>query len=171
MLPLVLPPTVVGFFLMYLIGRHGVWGWLTGGSMLFTLKAAIIASAAIVSFPLMLLPVRAGFAALMREYDEEARMAGLAWWQRFLYIALPLARGGIVTGVLLSFARALGEFGATLMLVGMGPRTRTLPLQIYYDAGQTDDFTAAWPAVIGLAVTSVLVILLANRLRWLEAER
>jgi molybdate transport system permease protein len=170
MLPLVLPPTVVGYFLMYLIGLHGAWGWLTGVSLMFTVKAAIVASA-IVSFPLMLLPVRAAFAGMLREYDEEARMAGLAWWQRFLFVALPLARGGILTGVLLSFARAMGEFGATLMLVGTGPRTRTLPIQIYYDAGLTDNFAAAWPAVLGLALTCVLVILLANRLRWLEPER
>jgi molybdate transport system permease protein len=169
-MPLVLPPTVVGFLLMYLVGRSGLWGKLTGETLLFTLPAAMLASA-IVSFPLQVLPVRAAFANVSREFDEEARMAGLSRWQRFLYVHLPLARGGILSGLLLGFARALGEFGATLMLVGTGERTRTLPLQIYVDAGQTDDFTQAWPAVVALIGTSLVVILLANRLRWLEVER
>jgi molybdate transport system permease protein len=169
-MPLVLPPTVVGFLLMYLVGRSGLWGKLTGDTLLFTLPAAMLASA-IVSFPLQVLPVRAAFANVGREFDEEARMAGLSRWQRFLHVHLPLARGGILSGLLLGFARALGEFGATLMLVGTGERTRTLPVQIYIDAGQTDDFVRAWPAALALIGTSLAVILLANRLRWLEADR
>ena len=170
-LPLVLPPTVVGFLLMYLIGARGVYGWLTGGeNMLFTVWAAILASA-VVSFPLQVLPVRAAFAATLKEYDEEARMAGLNWWQRFIYVQMPLARGGILSGLLLGFARALGEFGATLMLVSTGDRTRTLPIQIYLDAGPTGDFAAAWPAVVALGCTSLLVIVVVNRMRWLDAEK
>mgnify|MGYP001546661399 CR=1 FL=1 len=164
-LPLVLPPTVVGFLLMLVLGRSGLWGLMTGGTLLFTLRAAMVASA-IVSFPLQALPMRSAFAALPREFDEEARMAGLSRLQRFFHIALPLARGGIVSGLLLGFARALGEFGATLMLVGTGERTRTLPLQIYVDAGQTADYASAWPAVISLAITSMIVILIASRFRW-----
>ncbi|HVX83730.1 MAG TPA: molybdate ABC transporter permease subunit [Phycisphaerae bacterium] len=164
-LPLVLPPTVVGFGLMVVLGRHGVYGWMTGGTLLFTLKAAVVASA-IVSFPLQVLPMRAAFAALPKEFDEEARIAGLTRLQRLLHIALPLARGGIISGVLLGFARALGEFGATLMLLGTGESTRTLPIQIYFDAGVTADYGAAWPAAVALAGTSVVVIVVANRVGW-----
>jgi molybdate transport system permease protein len=167
-LPLILPPTVVGFLLMYLVGRHGAWGWLTqGGSLLFTIQGAMIASS-VVSFPLVVLPARSAFSAIGREYFEEARMIGASPFAAFLHIAVPIARRGIVTGLLLGFGRALGEFGATIMLVGTGELTRTLPLQIYVDAGQNDDFLAAWPAVLALALTSLAVVLLANRSRWFE---
>jgi molybdate transport system permease protein len=169
-MPLILPPTVVGFALMFVIGRSGLWGMVTGHTLLFTRLAAVLASS-VVSFPLLVLPVRAAFAAIPREYHEEARIAGLSAWQRFIHVALPLARGGILSGLLLGFARALGEFGATLMLVGTGEKTRTLPIQIYYDAGQPGDYSAAWPAVVALAVTSMGVILVANRLRWLDSEK
>jgi molybdate transport system permease protein len=169
-LPLVLPPTVIGFLLMYLLGRSGLYGVLTGETLLFTKSAAILASS-VVSFPLLVLPIRSAFTAIAREYDEEGRMAGLSRVQRFLYIALPLARGGILSGLLLGFARALGEFGATVMLVGAMERTRTLPIQIYVDASQNSDFWAAWPAVLALGLTSVGVIVVANRLRWMEGER
>jgi molybdate transport system permease protein len=169
-LPLILPPTVVGFALMFVIGRSGLYGMVTGHTLLFTRLAAVLASS-VVSFPLLVLPVRAAFAAIPREYHEEARIAGLSAWQRFMHVALPLARGGILSGLLLGFARALGEFGATLMLVGTGEKTRTLPIQIYYDAGQLGDYSAAWPAVVALAVTSMGVIVVANRLRWLDSEK
>jgi molybdate transport system permease protein len=168
-LPLVLPPTVVGFLLMLLLGKRGLYGALTGHSLLFTLTAAILASA-IVSFPLQVLPIRAAFAALPKEFDEEARIAGLSRLQRLTHIAIPLARGGILSGILLGFARALGEFGATLMLLGTGESTRTLPIQIYYDAGITNDYDKAWPAALALALTSLAVILIAYKLRWLDAE-
>jgi molybdate transport system permease protein len=169
-LPLVLPPTVIGFLLMFVLGRSGLWGLLTGETLLFSMTAAICASS-VVSFPLLVLPIRAAFAAIAREYDEEGRMAGLSAVQRFLFIALPLARGGILAGLLLGFARALGEFGATVMLVSTSERTRTLPIQIYVDAAQSGDFFAAWPAVVALGLTSVGVIVMANRMRWLEGER
>jgi len=169
-MPLILPPTVVGFVLLYVIGREGLYGWLTGQTLLFSMPAAIFASA-VVSFPLLVLPTRAAFGAIMKEYHEEARIAGLSPIQRFFYVAVPLARGGILSGVLLAFARALGEFGATIMLVGTSPVTRTLPIQIYYDAGTSGDYAAAWPAVVALGFTSMAVILVANRLRWLDVER
>ena len=170
LLPLVLPPTVVGFALFFLIGRSGLYGMLTHHTLLFTLPAAVLASS-VVSFPLLVLPTRAAFAAIQKEYHEEARIAGLSSRQRFLFIAIPLARGGILSGLLLSFARALGEFGATIMLVGTSPATRTLPIQIYYDAGINNDIASAWPAVIALALTSLAVILLAHRLRWLDIDK
>ncbi len=175
-LPLILPPTVVGFAMMFVIGNSGLYGvissWLLHDgrphTLLFTIPAAMCASA-VVSFPLLVLPIRSAFAAIPREYHEEARMAGLNSIQRFLFIALPLARSGILSGLLLGFARALGEFGATIMLVGTIAKTRTLPIQIYYDAGITGDIPAAWPGVAALVLTSLAVILLASRLRWMEA--
>ncbi len=88
----------------------------------------------------------------------------------FFRVAVPIARRGIITGLLLGFGRALGEFGATIMLVGTSEHTRTLPLQIYFDAGQNGDFLAAWPAALALAVTSFTVMILANRSRWMETE-
>jgi molybdate transport system permease protein len=170
-LPLILPPTVVGFALMNVIGRSGLYGMITHQTLLFSVIAAIMASA-VVSFPLLVLPIRAAFAGTPAEYHEEARIAGLSPLQRFIYVALPLARGGILSGLLLGFARALGEFGATVMLVGTLPSLRTLPIQIYVDASSNpDDFAAAWPAVVALALTSVAVILIANRLRWLDTEK
>ena len=169
-MPLIVPPTVVGFGLMLLIGRSGLYGMITGHTLLFTRLAAVLASS-VVSFPLLVLPVRAAFAATPREYHEEARMAGLSPWQRFIHVALPLARGGILSGLLLGFARALGEFGATLMLVSTSESTRTLPIQIYLDTSSTFDYSAAWPSVLVLALTSMVVILVANRLRWLEMDK
>ncbi len=172
LLPLVMPPTVVGFGLWFIIGRSGLYGWLTHGqTLLFTVKSEIIA-ASIVSFPLLVLPLRAAFAAEAREFHEEARIAGASWWQRLWYISLPLARGGLLSGLLLGFARALGEFGATVMLVGTGDsHTRTLPLQIYNAVGITGDFPSAWPAVLALAGSAILIVLVARGLRWLEPDR
>jgi molybdate transport system permease protein len=171
-LPLVMPPTVVGFLLWYVIGRVGLYGWVTGGDTLFfTVKAEIIASS-IVSFPLLVLPMRAAFASEPPELADEARIAGASRWQRLIHISLPLARGGVISGLLLGFARALGEFGATSMLVSTGdPRTRTLPLQIYSDAALTGEYLRAWPAVIALAVTSMMLIFVAHRLQWLEPAK
>jgi molybdate transport system permease protein len=169
-LPLVLPPTVVGYILMLAVGRNGLYWLLTGRTLLFTIPAEILASS-VVAFPLLVMPMKSAFASIERDFFEEARLAGITAWQAFCYIALPMARRGVVAGLLLAFARAMGEFGATLMLVSTGPRTRTLPIQIYVDAGQTYDLLAAWPAMLALAVTSTVVIVLANRLHWLEADR
>jgi molybdate transport system permease protein len=171
-LPLVMPPTVVGFLLWYVIGRVGLYGWLSGGETLFfTVKAEILASS-IVSFPLLALPMRAAFASEAREFHDEARIAGASPWQRFLYISLPLARGGMLSGLTLGFARALGEFGATMMLVSAGDaRTRTLSLQIYNDAISPGEYLKAWPPVIALALTSMVLIIAAHRLRWLDVDR
>ncbi len=169
-LPLILPPTVVGFLLMCLIGRSGLLGWLTGQTLMFSIPAAIIASS-VVSFPLLVMPLRASFASIQTEFFEEARIAGITRSNLFFHVALPLARRGLIVGLLLSFARGLGEFGATLILVSTSERTRTLPIQIYIDAGPTNDFLAAWPAVLTLSLTSIAVILIANRLRWLDSER
>jgi len=171
-IPLVMPPTIVGFGLWYIVGRNGLYGWLTGGETLFwTIRAEVLASS-IVSFPLLVLPMRTAFAAEPRELHEEARIAGASWWQRFIHISIPIARGGILAGITLGFARALGEFGATIMLVSTGDaRTRTLPLQIYSDVGLHGDFAAAWPAVLALASSALALIFVAHQSRWLNADQ
>jgi len=98
-------------------------------------------------------------------------MAGLSPWQTLHPRGPAPGPRGILSGLLLGFARALGEFGATLMLVSTSENTRTLPIQIYLDTSAAFDYAAAWPSVVVLALTSMAVILLANRLRWLEVDK
>jgi molybdate transport system permease protein len=163
-MPLVLPPTVVGFLMLYILGRHGLCGWLTGGvSLLFTFWGAVAASVVVV-IPLIVLPARAAFAGIDRELWEDAAILGLRRDQVFFYIALPLARGGVVTGLLLAFGRALGEFGATLMVLGAAEGMRTLPVQIYLDVSVSNDVARAAPAVLLLAAVSMVLALVANHL-------
>ena len=163
LMPLILPPTVTGFFLLYVLGRHGLCGWLTGGgSLLFTRWGAALASVVVV-LPLIVLPARAAFAGIHRELWEDAALLGLRRHQVFLYIALPLARGGIASGLLLAFGRALGEFGATLMVLGAAEGLRTLPVQIYLDVAVNNDMAKAGPAVVLLAGVSLALAFLVNR--------
>jgi molybdate transport system permease protein len=134
-LPLVLPPVVVGFSLLLLFGRHGVLGaWLDewfGIVFAFRWTGAALASA-IMGFPLMVRAIRLSIAAIDRRLETVARTLGGSRSWVFVSITLPLALPGIVTGVLLSFARSLGEFGATITFVSNIPgETETLPLAIY----------------------------------------
>ncbi len=162
-MPMVLPPTVIGFFLLYVLGRHGACGWLTGGaSLLFTVWGAVVASA-IVVLPLIVLPVRAAFAGINPELWEDAALLGLRRHQVLFHIALPLANRGIASGILLAFGRALGEFGATLMVLGATEGLRTLPLQIYLDVSVSNDIAKAGPPVILLAGVSMALVFAANR--------
>jgi len=162
-LPLVLPPTVIGFFMLYVLGRHGACGWLTGGaSLLFTFWGAVLASVVVV-MPLIVLPARAAFAAIDRELWEDAALLGLRRDQVFFHIALPLARNGIASGLLLAFGRALGEFGATLMVLGAAEGLRTLPVQIYLDVAVSNDVAKAGPPVLLLAAVSLALAFVANR--------
>jgi molybdate transport system permease protein len=163
LLPLVLPPTVVGFFLLMLFGRNGPLGRLLlqmGATVIFSWPATVIA-AAVVSFPLMYLTARAALEQVDARFLEAARTLGASEWRVFLRIALPLAWPGVLAGVILSFARALGEFGATLMLAGNIPgRTATIPIAIYF-AVEADDMRSAvaWcsaDVVISLALLSGL---------------
>jgi molybdate transport system permease protein len=163
LLPLVLPPTVVGFFLLLLFGRNGPLGRLllrVGATVLFSWPATVIA-AAVVSFPLMYLTARAALEQVDSRFLEAARTLGASEWRVFQRIALPLAWPGVLAGTILSFARALGEFGATLMLAGNIPgRTATIPIAIYF-AVEADDMrsAAAWcsaDVVISLALLSAL---------------
>jgi molybdate transport system permease protein len=163
LVPLVLPPTVVGFFLLLLFGRNGPLGRLLlrmGATVIFSWPATVIA-AAVVAFPLMYLTARAALEQVDSRFLEAARTLGASEWRVFRKIALPLAWPGVLAGAILSFARALGEFGATLMLAGNIPgRTATIPIAIYF-AVEADDMRSAvaWCAadvVISLVLLSAL---------------
>jgi len=163
LLPLVLPPTVVGFFLLLLFGRNGPFGKVLlrlGATVVFSWPATVIA-AAVVAFPLMYLTARAALEQVDSRFLEAARTLGASEWRVFREVALPLAWPGVLAGTILSFARALGEFGATLMLAGNIPgRTATIPIAIYF-AVESDDMrgAVAWCAadiVISLALLSGL---------------
>jgi molybdate transport system permease protein len=161
--PLILPPTVVGYLIIEALGMQSPLGkWMDavfGFRLLFTMGGAVVA-AAVVAFPLLLLPARAAFAGVERELEEVARLMGAGPISVFWHVSLPLARRGIAGGLLLAFARALGEFGATVMVFGMA--RKTLPVLIwYYDSfsGMSD----AAPAVCILLAVSLLVMGVYNR--------
>jgi molybdate transport system permease protein len=136
-LPLVLPPTVTGFYLIVLLGRRG---WLgaplyaaTGWTVAFTWWAAVIA-ATVMALPLLVRTARAAIESIDRDLERAAHTLGRSEWRTALEVTLPLARNGIIAGLVLAFARALGEFGATLMLAGNIPgRTQTLALAIFHE--------------------------------------
>jgi molybdate transport system permease protein len=166
-LPLVLPPTVTGYYLIVLLGRRGWLGaplyQLTGWSITFTWYAAVVA-AAVMALPLLVRTARAAIESVDRDLEKAAWTLGRSEWRTALEVTLPLARNGILAGLVLAFARALGEFGATLMLAGNIPgRTATVPLAIY-TAVQTGEQTAAVVLVAALTVLSCLVLVVAGRL-------
>lgn len=143
-LPLVLPPTVLGYFLLRLFGRDGPIGVLTqylwGSTLIFTEAAAVMA-ACCVSLPLFVQVTRNALEDVPPEVIEAAEVFGATRWQIFRYISAPIASGGVWIGMLLAFARAMGEFGATLMVAGNIPgRTQTMSLAIYsaVQAGNQD---------------------------------
>ncbi|MCP3903560.1 MAG: molybdate ABC transporter permease subunit [Planctomycetes bacterium] len=134
-LPLVLPPVVTGYALLLVLGRRGVVGrWLDetlGIEIAFTRTAAVIA-AAVIGFPLLVRASRLGIELVDRGLEDAARTLGAGTWRRLLTITVPLALPGILTGVVLTFARGLGEFGATITFAGnVAGETRTLPLAVY----------------------------------------
>lgn len=165
LMPLVLPPTVVGYAIILLFGREGLAGRhldrLFDYSLLFRPEGAVVA-AAVVAFPLMYLSARAAFTAVEREFEDTARLLGARDGQVFWHVSLPMARRGIAAGLVLTFARALGEFGATVMVFGMQPDGVTLPVSIYAAYYQGDPEQAAAPA-LALSLIAVTVILLYNR--------
>jgi molybdate transport system permease protein len=143
-LPMVLPPTVLGYGLLILLGKRGLIGSFLletfDYQLIFTWYAAVIASA-VVSFPLMYQSAKAAFAGVDVTLEQAARTLGARETRIFLTVTLPLAWPGILAGLVLSFARALGEFGATLMVAGNIPgKTQTIPLAIYFavESGDTD---------------------------------
>jgi molybdate transport system permease protein len=166
-LPLVLPPTVTGYYLIVLLGRRGWLGGpvyaLTGWSVAFTWYAAVIA-ATVMALPLLVRTARAAIESVDHELEKAAYTLGRSEWRTALEVTLPLARRGIIAGLVLAFARALGEFGATLMLAGNIPgKTTTVPLAIY-TAVQTGEMNEAALLVLALTVLSCLVLILAGRL-------
>lgn len=166
-LPMVMPPTVLGYYLLVVIGRHGWLGsWLQqnfGINLIFTWQAAVIASA-VVAFPLVLKGARAAFEAVDQQLEQAARVLGVSALGVFLRVSLPLAWRGVLGGTLLAFARAMGEFGATLMVAGSIPgKTQTLSIAVYeaVQAGQDDQANLL---VIITSLTCVAVLVLANKL-------
>jgi molybdate transport system permease protein len=167
LLPMVLPPTVLGYYLLVLVGRRGWLGaWLEsqwGIRLIFTWQGAVIA-AAVVAFPFVCKSARAAFEAVDAQYEEAARVLGLGPVAIFVRVTLPLAWRGILAGVLLAFARSLGEFGATLMVAGSIPgQTQTLSIAVY-EAVQAGQDELANLLVLLTSVACVVVLLLAGRL-------
>jgi molybdate transport system permease protein len=164
-LPLVLPPTVVGYALIVLLGRQSLVGqWLEqwfGLGIMFNVWGAAIA-AAVVSLPLLYLPAKAAFAGVDRDLEDIARLLGANPLQIFWHVSLPLARRGIAAGLMLAFARALGEFGATVMVLGILSDRQTLPISIYVHA-ESGRMSEALPAVLLLVGISMLIIYVYNR--------
>jgi molybdate transport system permease protein len=166
-LPLVMPPTVTGYYLIVLLGRRGWLGGplyrITGWSVTFTWYAAVVA-ATVMALPLLVRTARAAIESVDRDLEQASYTLGRSEWRTALEVTLPLARNGIVAGLVLAFARALGEFGATLMLAGNIPgRTATIPLAIY-TAVQTGDTPDAVVLVGVLTALSCAVLILAARL-------
>jgi len=160
MLPLVLPPVVTGLALLRLFGRRGIAGhWLyshLGLEVVFTWRAVVLALA-VMSLPLLVLAARVAFEEVNPTFEQLARTLGAGEWRVFFTISLPLARRGILGGMLLAFARALGEFGATIMVAGNIPgQTTTLSVAIYQyvQLGQDEH---AW----SLAAVSVVLAFVA----------
>jgi molybdate transport system permease protein len=165
-LPLVLPPTVTGYYLIIAFGRNGFIGRyvyeMTGWSIMFTWYAAVLASF-VVALPLMIKTARAAIESVDMNLVNASYTLGHTETETAIKVILPLARKGIVAGAVLSFARALGEFGATLMLAGNLPgRTDTMPLAIYSLAG-SGDWEKAGGMVALLTLMAGLFLYLANR--------
>lgn len=167
-LPLVLPPTVVGFLLIMIFGNQSLIGETLQNvfkqSIMFTPLAAIIAST-VVAFPLMYQSCKTGFLSVPLEVEEAARVDGATERQVFRWITLPLSSRALVSGSILAFARALGEFGATLMFAGNIPgKTQTIPTAIYvaFESGQTD---LAWRWVVVIIFLSWVMLYVSSRIK------
>ena len=163
-LPLVLPPTVVGFFLLLAFGKNSLVGQFFsqfGSSFIFSWQGAVIAST-VVSFPLMYRTVRGAFEQINPEYLYAARTLGMTERKIFRKIMLPLAWPGILAGTILSFARALGEFGATIMIAGNIPgKTQTMSVAVY-TAVQAGDRESAFLWVMIIVCFSFVMMLALN---------
>ncbi|CAM3851170.1 molybdate ABC transporter permease subunit [Castellaniella denitrificans] len=163
-LPMVLPPTVTGYYLLVLFGRRGWLGeWLQshGIELVFTWQGAVVA-AAVVAFPMVLKAARAAFLDVDHRLEQAAAVLGVSSAAVFFRVSLPLAMRGILAGVLLAFARALGEFGATLMVAGNIPgRTQTLSIAIY-EAVQAGNDDTANILVLVTSATCVVILCLAS---------
>ncbi len=171
-LPMVLPPTVLGYYLIVLLGTNGpLGGWLKRHfdiTLMFTWQGAVVA-ASVVALPLVFISARAAFENVDATFEKAARVLGASEAKVFLRVTLPLATRGIVAGTMLAFARAMGEFGATLMIAGNIPgRTQTLSLAVY-DAVQSGNDTLANVLVVVISVLCIVILVSAGRL--LEPRR
>lgn len=167
-MPLVVPPVVTGLVLLRLFGRRGpVGSWLDQNfqtDVVFTWKAVVLALA-VMSLPLLVRNARAAIEEVSPELEQMARTLGAPEWRVFLFVTLPLARRGIIAGLLLAFARALGEFGATIMVAGNIPgKTTTLSVAIYQNVQLGQDATVWKLAAISVGIAFV-VLWLSERLQ------
>lgn len=159
--PLVLPPTVIGYGLMVVLGRSGPLNPLFPDGLLFTRTASVVA-AVVVSFPLMYLSARAAFRSVDSHLLDAARSFGARSIRTLVTIQVPLAAQGLLAGVLLTFGRSLGEFGATLMVAGNIPgKTQTLPIALFFDV-EAGDYPRAFVWSVMALVSSGLLIWVIN---------
>ncbi|WP_282941348.1 molybdate ABC transporter permease subunit [Paenibacillus sp. RC67] len=168
MLPLVLPPTVVGFLLLVLLGRKSGLGrlieWIFSTPIIFSWWAAVVASI-VVAFPLVYQTMKVGFASIDKNLEDAGRSMGASEWQVFWHVTLPLAAHSLMTAFILGFARALGEFGATLMIAGNIPgKTQTIPTAIYV-AVDSGNMPLAWAWTGSMILISFIMLLLTGRKR------
>lgn len=166
-LPMVMPPTVLGYYLLVVIGRRGVLGaWLQetfGMTLMFTWQGAVIA-ATVVAFPLVFKSARAALEGVGREFEDAARTLGQGEFSIFIRVSFPLAFRGVLAGTMLAFARAMGEFGATLMVAGnLSGRTQTLSLAVY-SAVQAGDDALANSLVLLISIVCVVILMATSRL-------
>lgn len=169
LLPMVLPPTVLGYYLLVAFGRGSALGrWLEGSlgiELIFTWQGAV-AAATVVAFPLVFKAARTAFEAVDRNLENAGRTLGYGEWTVFVRVSLPLAWRGIVAGAMLAFARAIGEFGATLMVAGNIPgRTQTMSIAIYEAVHAGDDALANVLVLIASAVCIVLLVAASHAVR------
>lgn len=169
LLPMVLPPTVTGYFLLLLIGNYGLLGKaffsVTGHQLgiVFTWYAAVIASF-VVSFPLMLITARASMEDVDQELINASYMLGRSEFETVWRVVVPLSARGIIAGATLAFARAMGEFGATIMVAGNWPgKTNTMPIMIYTQTLYGSWQSALWMVLLFVAVAAV-VVYISNRM-------
>jgi molybdate transport system permease protein len=167
MAPLLLPPTLVGYYLLTLLGQRGLGAWLEqvfGFRIVFSIQGAIIA-ATVTALPLVVGTVQASFSTIPREIEEAARMDGCDTWNLFWLIDVPLIWLGLLAGGVLGFLRAMGDFGATLMVAGNIPgRTQTMSMAIY-DAVQANNLPLANQLALILTTIGFGLIFLVVRLR------
>ena len=167
-LPLVLPPTVLGYYLLVLLGRNTSLGklyeWMFGTSLVFTWQAAVVA-ALLHSAPLLIKSSRAALESVDHTYERAGRSLGASEFAVFMRITLPLAWRSIMAAVALCFARAMGDFGTTIMVAGNIPgRTQTVAVAIY-DAVEAGQGQVARMLVLAISAVTILILLLANQLR------
>ena len=162
-LPLILPPTVIGFFLLLICGKNGFVGKIFmsfNKNIIFSWSATVIA-ATVVAFPMMYRTCRSAFEQIDKNMISAARTLGLSETKIFFKIAIPLAWPGIIGGLVLSFARALGEFGATLMIAGNIPgKTQTMPVAIFFAVEGGDMNKAMLWVLIIVAISFIMICLL-----------